>query len=117
MTEQKKHYRRCETCKKSPCEAIKEASKTIDNKVISEMILALLRDFTGIVGCAGHRSYDTDPLGINDHNSPAYIAAKQYSDECHAKFQRENPCPKCGSHNTDIDWGTPRFCRDCGHEW
>lgn len=42
---------------------------------------------------------------------------QNHSKRCQERFQRENPCPKCGSHNTDIDWGTPMFCRDCGYEW
>lgn len=43
--------------------------------------------------------------------------AQAYMKKCTEKFQKENPCPKCGSHNVDIDWATPIFCRDCGYEW
>jgi Zn finger protein HypA/HybF involved in hydrogenase expression len=33
------------------------------------------------------------------------------------EFQEKNPCPKCGSHNVDIDWGCPIHCYGCGYEW
>ena len=44
-------------------------------------------------------------------------SVKKHMDDCAKKFNEENPCPKCGSHNVDIDWGTPMWCNDCGYRW
>lgn len=43
--------------------------------------------------------------------------AQRFIKSCQERFQKENPCPKCLSHNTDIDLGTPIYCNDCGFEW
>jgi predicted nucleic-acid-binding Zn-ribbon protein len=48
--------------------------------------------------------------------------ATRYMDECRRKYQQENPCPKCGSHNTHIEpiaiYGPKsawiEYCDDCG---
>jgi transcription elongation factor Elf1 len=48
--------------------------------------------------------------------------AQKIMDNCLKKYQRENPCPKCGSHNVDIDIDTingvsmsgSEWCNDCG---
>jgi hypothetical protein len=71
-----------------------------------------------IVGCVVHSDFQSerDLFGINENDS-AMKSARVYMAKCQEKFQMENPCPKCKSHNTDIDWGTPMFCRDCGYEW
>jgi hypothetical protein len=63
----------------------------------------------------GH-TFEYDILQI-DENDPKMIAIEKYHEECEKKFQDENPCPKCGSHNVDCDWGTPTWCNDCGYEW
>jgi|WetSurMetagenome_2_1015567.scaffolds.fasta_scaffold114924_3 DNA-directed RNA polymerase subunit RPC12/RpoP len=52
-----------------------------------------------------------------DPEDPIMKAVEKYSEECDEKFKKEHPCPKCGSHNVDIDWGTPMWCNDCGHKW
>jgi hypothetical protein len=59
---------------------------------------------------------------LNDKNDPAYIAASKYMDSLEKKYQRENPCPECGSHNTHLDLnyisgahsGWSEYCDDCG---
>lgn len=61
---------------------------------------------------------------MNDPNDPAVIAARKYMEACEKKYQDENPCPKCGSHNTHLDlnyisgarssWS--EYCDDCGWE-
>lgn len=45
------------------------------------------------------------------------LRIKKYNVSCDKKFKEEHPCPKCGSHNVDIDWATPMWCNDCGHRW
>ena len=47
---------RCETCEKYPCADIKAASATISSKIISDMIMVLLKEFTSKVGCTSHSS-------------------------------------------------------------
>jgi hypothetical protein len=48
---------RCETCEKYPCADIKAASATISSKIISDMIMVLLKEFTSKVGCTSHSSF------------------------------------------------------------
>jgi DNA-directed RNA polymerase subunit RPC12/RpoP len=62
----------------------------------------------------GHR-FDHDLLEF-DPEDPEMKAIGERMDECDKKFKAENPCPKCGSHNVDIDLGTPIFCKDCGYD-
>jgi hypothetical protein len=52
-----------------------------------------------------------------DQDDPIMKMVKKHTDECDKKFKREHPYPKCGSHNVDIDWGTPIWCNDCRYEW
>lgn len=48
--------------------------------------------------------------------------AQRMIDRAHKKYQDENPCPKCGSHNVDFDLiyisgprsGWVEWCHDCG---
>ena len=54
---------------------------------------------------------------IDPVNDPIVIRVKKYMDDCNKKFKDENPCPKCGSHDVDCDWGSPTWCNNCGHEW
>lgn len=63
----------------------------------------------------GHR-FDHNILDI-DSDDPIMKAVEKHMNECDEKFRRNNPCPKCGSHNVDLDWGTPIWCNDCGYRW
>lgn len=69
MTPQQQHPQRCETCERFPCDAIKEASKTISSVVISEMLQSLLKDFTALVGCASHSSAGAQQRIDGDRNT------------------------------------------------
>jgi hypothetical protein len=63
----------------------------------------------------GHR-FEHNLLDI-DADDPTMKIVQKHMDACDKKFKEENPCPKCGSHNVDVDCGTPIWCEDCGHEW
>ena len=58
-----------------------------------------------------HNILDIDP------DNPKMVAIEKYMKEYNEKFKKKNPCPKCGSHNVDIDLGTPMWCNDCGYKW
>ena len=59
---------------------------------------------------------------LNNHNPPAMVRATRFMQRCEEKYQRENPCPQCGSHNTHLEptaisgaysaW--VEWCDDCG---
>jgi hypothetical protein len=61
-----------------------------------------------------HCGLEFDYDWLNDEKTKAVKAAISYSDMCHRKFQAEHHCPRCGSHNVDIDWETEMYCNDCG---
>jgi hypothetical protein len=58
---------------------------------------------------------------LNDPNSWAMKAAHKYMEDCEKKYQRENPCPNCGSANVHLEPVTifgPKsswieYCDDC----
>ena len=110
MSVNRPHPQRCETCKHTP-----------DRHNCMKLMIRLSesdKDVIARVGCASHSNFtDDDPFGLNTPNNESIIRAREFVDACERKFRKENPCPKCGSHNVNIDWGTPIFCLDCGHEW
>jgi Zn finger protein HypA/HybF involved in hydrogenase expression len=61
----------------------------------------------------GHK-FEPNPFEI-DREDLKWVA--KYMNDCDEKFKEEHPCPKCGSHNVDIDLGTPMWCNDCGYRW
>ena len=63
----------------------------------------------------GHK-FEHDPFHFEE-DDPIVQGVKTLMDACDTKFKADNPCPKCGSHNVDIDLGTPMWCNDCGWEW
>ena len=63
----------------------------------------------------GHK-FDHNILDV-DPDDPVVKAVEKYMNTCDENFKKNNPCPKCGSHNVDLDWGTPIWCNDCGHRW
>lgn len=63
----------------------------------------------------GHK-FEHDCMHL-EPDDPIVIQVKKHMDECDNEFKEKNPCPKCGSHNVDIDLGTPMWCNDCGWEW
>ena len=60
--------------------------------------------------------FDHDPTKF-DPEDPIVKSVKKYMNDCEKKFKENNPCPKCGSHNVDVDWGTQVWCNDCGYRW
>ena len=58
-----------------------------------------------------------DTNGVLSYDPRIMAIVEKDQEISHKKFQDNNPCPKCGSHNVDIDLGTPMWCKDCGHEW
>jgi hypothetical protein len=58
-----------------------------------------------------------DTQGAISFDSDVLNKVTKHMNACTEKFRRENPCPKCGSYNVDIDWGTPIICADCGYSW
>jgi hypothetical protein len=114
---------RCETCKNIDCDCNPITQKGYFIPLLD------IRKFTAIKGCASHSDFNPqaerervldelkkEPL-MFVKSDPALKTAQAYMVKCQEKFQRENPCPKCGSHNTDIDLFTPMFCLDCGYKW
>jgi Zn finger protein HypA/HybF involved in hydrogenase expression len=63
-----------------------------------------------------NHKFEPDTLHF-DPDDPIVKSVKKHMDACDIKFKADNPCPKCGSHNVDIDLGTPMWCVDCGWEW
>lgn len=61
---------------------------------------------------------DLDLLSDKEINKHVELIFKHMKEE----YQRKNPCPKCGSHNVqiDIDWISGadmqgrEWCNDCG---
>jgi Zn finger protein HypA/HybF involved in hydrogenase expression len=54
---------------------------------------------------------------LEDVNTETESIIRKHMKYLDDKFKMDNPCPKCGSYNVDLDWGTPMWCIDCGYEW
>lgn len=69
------------------------------------------------------REYKRGSMVINLNDDDVDIAT-EFLNKLFSDYQKDNPCPDCGSHNVEIDIGGlgdgclfgEEWCNDCGWE-
>ena len=68
------------------------------------------------------KTMDAFEKAMNNPNDPAVIRARAVMAWQLKQYREKNPCPKCGSHNVDIELNCisgphmsgSEWCNDCG---